>query len=103
MDLHQHCRHVIHYDLGWNPAAVEQRTDRVDRLGSKTERERRRAVDGAASVLPRLEIGFPYVAGTYDERMFTVLRARAQFFEACMGGEFAVEGLVSRDAGQQEW
>ena len=26
IDFHRHCRHVIHYDLGWNPAAIEQRT-----------------------------------------------------------------------------
>ncbi len=27
IDLHRHCRHVIHYDLGWNPATLEQRTE----------------------------------------------------------------------------
>src|SRR5579864_5951555 len=40
IDLHRHCPHVIHYDLGWNPAAVEQRTGRTDRIGSKAARER---------------------------------------------------------------
>jgi superfamily II DNA/RNA helicase len=28
IDLHRHCRHVIHYDLAWNPAVLEQRTGR---------------------------------------------------------------------------
>ncbi len=41
IDLHRHCRHVVHYDLGWIPATIEQRTRRVDWIGSKTQRERR--------------------------------------------------------------
>src|SRR5208282_284194 len=41
IDLHRHCRHVVHCDLGWNPAAIEQRTGRTDRIGSKAERERK--------------------------------------------------------------
>jgi SNF2 family DNA or RNA helicase len=44
IDLHRHCRHVVHYDLGWNPAAIEQRTGRVDRIGSKTARECQRSL-----------------------------------------------------------
>ena len=40
IDLHRHCRHVVHYDLAWNPAVLEQRTGRADRIGSKTFRER---------------------------------------------------------------
>ena len=40
IDLHRECRHIIHHDLCWNPATIEQRTGRVDRIGSKVERER---------------------------------------------------------------
>lgn len=29
IDLHRHCRHVVHYDLPWNPATIEQRTGRA--------------------------------------------------------------------------
>jgi len=39
IDLHRECRHVIHHDLPWNPATLEQRTGRVDRIGSKTEHQ----------------------------------------------------------------
>ena len=45
IDLHRHCRHVVHYDLAWNPAVLEQRTGRADRIGSKTFRERDAATD----------------------------------------------------------
>jgi hypothetical protein len=93
IDLHRHCRHVVHYDLGWNPAAIEQRTGRVDRIGSKTARERKIAmeVNGnnhlSEDQLPGLDIAMPYLAGTYDERMFERLRTRAQVFDILTGGD----------------
>jgi hypothetical protein len=33
LNLHHRCRVVIHYELPWNPARLEQRAGRVDRLG----------------------------------------------------------------------
>ncbi len=33
LNLHHHCRVVIHYELPWRPARMEQRAGRVDRLG----------------------------------------------------------------------
>jgi hypothetical protein len=84
IDLHKECRNVIHHDLCWNPATLEQRTGRVDRIGSKVERE------GA-----RLDVQVPYLAGTYDERMFEELYARQQLFELTMGGDFKVEGRIA--------
>lgn len=70
IDLHRQCRNVVHFDLAWNPAVLEQRTGRADRIGSKTFRERALSDKGADSFL---EIGVPYLAGTYDERMFEEL------------------------------
>jgi hypothetical protein len=93
IDLHRHCRQVIHYDLGWNPASIEQRTGRVDRIGSKAARERKifHKFRGGSNLseddLPGLDISLPYLAGTYDERMFDRLRARAQVFDILTGGD----------------
>jgi len=93
IDLHRHCRHVVHYDLGWNPAAIEQRTGRADRIGSKTARERKIALEASGNnhlpedQLPGLDIAMPYLAGTYDERMFERLRTRAQVFDILTGGD----------------
>jgi hypothetical protein len=90
IDLHRHCRHVAHYDLAWNPATIEQRTGRTDRIGSKTFRERdveRRQ----ARELSFLSVGIPYLAGTYDERIYEEVRVRAQTFEVLTGGEFAAD------------
>jgi superfamily II DNA or RNA helicase len=33
LNLHHHCRLVIHFELPWMPGRLEQRTGRVDRLG----------------------------------------------------------------------
>ncbi|MHB1426286.1 MAG: C-terminal helicase domain-containing protein [Gemmataceae bacterium] len=94
IDLHRECRHVIHHDLCWNPATIEQRTGRVDRIGSKVERERM-GTEGEEE--PTLEIAVPYLAATYDERMFEELYRRAQLFEVTLGGEMRVEGRIDLD------
>ena len=92
IDLHRHCRNVIHYDLAWNPAVVEQRTGRVDRIGSKAFRERALKNDAAF-----LEIALPYLAGTYDERMYAELRIRAQIFEVLTGGDVTADDVTGSD------
>jgi len=93
IDLHRHCRRVVHYDLAWNPAVLEQRTGRVDRIGSKTFRERDRSTEPK----PFLEVGVPFLAGTYDERMYEELRLRAQSFEVLTGGELAPDHAEGQD------
>lgn len=82
---------MIHHDLCWNPATIEQRTGRVDRIGSKVERER---LGANGEGLPTLEIAVPYLAATYDERMFEELYRRAQLFEVTLGGDMRVEGRI---------
>lgn len=74
--------------MAWNPAVLEQRTGRADRIGSKTFRERELH---AEEDKPRLEVSVPFLAGTYDERMFEELRIRAQTFEVLTGGDFAAD------------
>ncbi|MDB4367974.1 DEAD/DEAH box helicase [Mariniblastus sp.] len=100
IDLHRECRHVIHHDLCWNPATIEQRTGRVDRIGSKVERERLGAKGNVDA--PTLEIAVPYLAATYDERMFEELYRRAQLFEVTLGGEMRVESRISSDQAKTE-
>jgi hypothetical protein len=99
IDLHRECRHIIHHDLCWNPATIEQRTGRVDRIGSKVERERMGVPDGEG---PTLEVAIPYLAATYDERMFEELYRRAQLFEATLGGEMRVEGRIDPEQAASE-
>ncbi len=98
IDLHRHCRHVVHFDLAWNPAVMEQRTGRTDRIGSKTFRERSLS-SGLSDTF--LEIGVPYLAGTYDERMYEELRLRAQTFEVLTGGDLAADHAEGHDDQKQ--
>ncbi len=74
IDLHQECRFVIHHDLDWNPSVLEQRTGRLDRIGALAEREGK-----------KIEVFEPYLAGTHDEKMFRVVKDRAQWFDIVMG------------------
>ena len=91
IDLHRECRHVIHHDLPWNPAILEQRTGRVDRLGSKIERLRATTARDST-----LDIAVPYLASTYDEHIFEVVHGRARLFDVTMGGEYRVDGPLDR-------
>jgi hypothetical protein len=107
IDLHRNCRHVVHYDLGWNPATIEQRTGRVDRIGSKTQRVRKLAIatQDPGKLLGGLEVALPYLAATYDERMFDRLYARAQAFDLLTGGDASAdpdEEHASEIAGVEE-
>lgn len=95
IDLHRECRHVIHHDLPWNPATLEQRTGRVDRIGSKAER-----LAGLDAEAGCLDVVVPYVANTYDEYRFRRVHARAHLFEVTMGANYVVDtaGRAGNDA-----
>jgi hypothetical protein len=80
VDLHLNCRFVIHHDLCWNPSTLEQRSGRVDRIGSKAER-----------VKQPIHLYMPYVAETQDEKMFRVVRDRERWFQIVMGETYEVD------------
>jgi hypothetical protein len=87
LDLHQQCARVVHHDLAWNPAQLEQRVGRVDRLGSLVHRRRDR--DKSA----RLEVVHPLIERTIDIRLDRTVRAREKWLEFLLGappdfGEF---------------
>ncbi|MCT2140210.1 helicase-related protein [Dietzia cinnamea] len=74
IDLHTECDVVIHHDLDWNPGVIEQRTGRIERIGSLAERR------GTG-----ITVYVPYLAGTHDEKQFRVVRDRQQWFDLVMG------------------
>ncbi len=80
VDLHLHCRYVIHHDLCWNPSTLEQRSGRVDRIGCLAER-----------VQESINLYLPYVAATQDEKMFNVVRDRERWFQIVMGERYEVD------------
>jgi hypothetical protein len=80
VDLHLDCRFVVHHDLSWNPSTIEQRTGRVDRIGSKAEKARR-----------PIHVYLPFVTATQDEKMFRVVRDRERWFSVVMGEKYQVD------------
>lgn len=80
VDLHLNCRHVIHHDLCWNPSTLEQRSGRVDRIGSQAERSGK-----------SIHLFLPYLAATQDEKMFRVVRDRERWFQIIMGEKYEVD------------
>ncbi|MFL9876985.1 helicase-related protein [Herbaspirillum rhizosphaerae] len=75
IDLHRHCAEIIHHDLPWNPARLEQRNGRLDRVNSLAE--------NTPDI--RIEIGIPFLANNYEEFQYRVVYSRAQKFEILMG------------------
>lgn len=71
IDLQTYTRRIVHYDLEWNPARMEQREGRGDRVG--------RLLKG------KLQVFYSLVPGTYDERMFHQLVARDRWHGVLLG------------------
>jgi ERCC4-related helicase len=91
VDLHLNCRHVIHHDLDWNPSSLEQRTGRIDRLGSKAERSGR-----------SIRVYLPYVEGCQDEKLFRVVMDRERWFGVVMGADESMSRVLSASAWEVE-
>jgi SNF2 family DNA or RNA helicase len=75
IDLQQQCRYIIHYDLEWNPARMEQREGRVDRVGWG------KADEG------HIDVRFMLLKGTYEERIFHAVMQRDQWFQVLIGSK----------------
>lgn len=72
-DLHTFCSRIVHYGISWTPSAMEQRTGRVDRIGSLTHRQLdHRPTRAYPDEL--LQIYYPYLHDTVEvlqvERVF---------------------------------
>ncbi|MCX7626381.1 MAG: helicase-related protein [Candidatus Sumerlaeaceae bacterium] len=61
---------LINYDLPWNPARVEQRIGRIDRIGQKRS---------------EIEIHNLLLSGSIDDRVYTTLHQRCDLFEHFVG------------------
>jgi hypothetical protein len=83
IDLQHQCRHIIHYDLEWNPAVMEQREGRVDRVGWLSRGNGEPAEPAALN----LDVHFLLLKGTYDERIFHTVMQRDQWFQVLIGSK----------------
>ncbi|KVW71766.1 hypothetical protein WT29_31795 [Burkholderia stagnalis] len=98
IDLHRECAEIIHHDLPWNPARLEQRIGRVDRVGSLAEASR---TDQPGTGL--VQVGIPFQQLSYERFQYSVLLARAQRFEVLLGKpDFAVDALDEEELNEKE-
>ena len=89
IDLQKQCKYVIHYDLEWNPARMEQREGRVDRMGWG------RAAEGY------IDVRFFLLKGTYEERIFHTVMQRDQWFQILIGSKKKELGLLPEQVDQE--
>ena len=64
-DLHTFCRQVVHYGITWTPSAMEQRTGRIDRIGSLVQRR----LDGENTepdAADFLQVYYPHLQDTVE-------------------------------------
>ena len=73
IDLQQHTRYILHYDVEWNPAKMEQREGRVDCEGRRTQ--------GA------VKVQFFLLKDTYEERVFHTVMQRDAWFQVLIGSK----------------
>jgi hypothetical protein len=65
-DLHTFCSSVHHYGIAWTPSSMEQRTGRIDRVRSQTER-RLIAIEGRPwGEDELLQVYFPHLEDTVE-------------------------------------
>jgi hypothetical protein len=87
IDLQTYTRRIVHYDLEWNPAKMEQREGRGDRIGRVLGEERNLPLDIYCCLVPR----------TYDERMFHQYVARERWHGVLLGKPAA---RMAKDEGE---
>lgn len=74
IDLHRECAEIIHHDMPWNPARLEQRNGRIDRVASLSK------ATGC-----HVRIGVPFLEQSYERFQFERLLSRAQLFQVLLG------------------
>src|SRR5207245_4024865 len=71
IDLQTFSAHLVHFDIEWNPARMEQREGRIDRVGRQLK--------------DPVNVYFLLVRGTYDERMLYQLVSRQRWHSVLLG------------------
>ena len=78
----QFCRHLVNYDLPWNPMKVEQRIGRLDRLGQRAE---------------KISIVNIALEDTVEDRILLRLYDRIELFKDSVGDIEEILGEETRD------
>lgn len=105
-DLHTHCQVIYHYGVAWNPSDMEQRTGRIDRIGSLCLNNLE-ALQTARDSIPfenHLQVFFPYLSNTLEvNQVHKLLHDMDKFIETFYTGKFTdkepIDPNVSLDGG----
>lgn len=105
LNLHEACRMVLLLHPEWNPGVLEQQIGRVDRLGSRWEKEMHEAVSAgeATEAIPRIEIRPVIFKDTYDEHNWNVLQDRWSDLRAQLHGVVIAENKIKGDTSMRVW
>lgn len=90
-DLHTFCSRIHHYGISWTSSGTEQRTGRIDRVRSQTERRLLRL--DAAPEIEKLQVHYPHLEDTVEVLQVRRLLQRMNLFLTLMH-----EGLRSPEA-----
>ncbi|MEO6707536.1 MAG: helicase-related protein, partial [Ginsengibacter sp.] len=82
-DLHTYCQNIYHYGIAWNCSDMEQRTGRIDRINSLSNRKminlQRKGFD------EKLHVFYPYLEKTLEvnqvNKLFTSMNQFVQAFD----------------------
>jgi hypothetical protein len=81
-DLHTYCTNVYHYGIAWNPSDMEQRTGRIDRIGSKCYYG---LISDQKEDIPfekKLQVFFPYLSDTLEvNQVVRVFKGMNEFID----------------------
>lgn len=81
-DLHTYCSHVYHYGIAWNPSDMEQRTGRIDRIGSKCYYQLKAKQEETIPFDRKLQVFFPYLSDTLEvNQVVKVFNGMNQFVD----------------------
>jgi len=75
IDLHNYCRHLIHYELDASPIRTVQRNGRIRRVQS-----------WAAVTGKKIRYAYPAFDGTRDQRLVDIMKKRVATFSLLLGG-----------------
>jgi uncharacterized FlaG/YvyC family protein len=64
VDLHSYCQNVFHYGIAWNPTDMEQRTGRIDRIGSLSSRKIKKQQE--INTDTKTHVFYPYLSDTLE-------------------------------------
>ncbi len=96
-DLHTFCSRVVHYGISWTPSSMEQRTGRIDRINSQTQRRLdNRSIVGADELL---QVYYPHLGDTVErlqvERVYERMNRFIRMMHRSLAGEQVKDSRVN--------